>query len=742
MEKNRNTFRQTEQTPTIGSIINYEGASAANQNLSTMSKKEIHHQREHSQIVHETEVFNQRLQDVPSHFKKAPGEDAAIMRRRKAEEKKLLADKIRNHRTYEKNTTWKPRPKDDGVYAFNSTNSGGKKLTLRKTGILSKGHRPMGMAPTLGGFNQEKYEMRCEDGKNRREQAQQRMNQRLGQRPMYLGSAVTWINEEEEEQILQRTQKSISANDRFTKLRQHKMMENVKKLALQKSSKRRGSYYGYTAAGNQGYVKGGGRKTNDAEGTKAEGANGNGESTTLGTLSQSSSMSELENLAYEVEEVEISMGNLTNLDFDEAAEDPQMKNEKNENNLKNSSNHSKNHLKMLSNKHKSNQSNVSNSILVTPSTKGGQHHEQHSKRSKGHSRISSGVTHATRAALAAATAIPTKRRTSMVRTPTSIKTAFGSTVRMVKDSPTNKMATTRGKEADRYTGVATATRRVYICEGDTPMNHGASLSLTAATTSTKKNHQPDTLTKKKSWFGQTTHQQTQRRKSMNRKKLAGDANEHGVAIRKHKHLGGESHKTGRSNHKHGMFMTRNAEMNAKSNHSAKHGNYQNPHVYKSHAPKRVVSRPAFGSNSPRSPSVVHPSDLHSEIDANNSNNSNNSKHNSPKPNNESSISFQGKSARRGGRRKSQRRKTGHSQQSGIRSPSAPPNLHRASAAGIRAGWSPSIIRGTSVTAHTHSSSARVISAHHRSMTGSVNAREEDLGKVVNSGQLFERGLRE
>ena len=152
---------------------------------------------------------------------------------------------------------------------------------------------------------------------------------------------------------------------------------------------------------------------------------------------------------------------------------------------------------------------------------------------------------------------------------------------------------------------------------------------------------------------------------------------------------------------------------------AKQGNYVNPHVYKRHVPKRVVQRPAFGSAVPRSPSPEKKSPPHA----------------SPK------AQITGKSARRNRNRNRGLGKGNRvTSPSGVQgaSPGSPPQLQRRE---LRAGWSPAIIRGTSVTAHTHTSSHTVLAHAHRTMTGVVNAKEEDLGLAANSAELFQKELR-
>ena len=150
---------------------------------------------------------------------------------------------------------------------------------------------------------------------------------------------------------------------------------------------------------------------------------------------------------------------------------------------------------------------------------------------------------------------------------------------------------------------------------------------------------------------------------------------------------------------------------------AKQGNYVNPHVYKRHVPKRVVQRPAFGSAVPRSPSPEKKSPPHA----------------SPK------AQITGKSARRNrNRNRGLGNRVTTSSGAPDASPGSPPQLQRRE---LRAGWSPAIIRGTSVTAHTHTSSHTVLAHAHRTMTGVVNAKEEDLGLAANSAELFQKELR-
>ena len=47
--------------------------------------------------------------------------------------------------------------------------------------------------------------------------------------------------------------------------------------------------------------------------------------------------------------------------------------------------------------------------------------------------------------------------------------------------------------------------------------------------------------------------------------------------------------------------------------------------------------------------------------------------------------------------------------------------------GIKKGWSPAVIRGTSVTAHTHTSSSHVLAApHHQQLEDSESVSEQQL----------------
>jgi Ca2+-binding EF-hand superfamily protein len=667
-EKRKNRFKMKgkmadAKPPTIGSIIDYEGNVTSSSSSITM--KSTRRQRELQ--THEAEVWSRRLRDVPEHFKKAPGEDAAIMRRRNAEEKKRVSQMALNHRMYVPNTKWRPRDqsKDVSIYYRGQTNNNQK----------------MKGAPNLHGFNDD-YKAKVEDGRRRREQAVARMHERLSKRPMYHGQATSDnIKDEEQAAIHHRTKTSVPASERLHAHRHHKMMESAKKLSLAKNSSMRGTFYGYTPQGSTRSKKATGNNSERMKnGGGAGGAGAGSVSSAGGSMSQSSSMSELEKIAFEVEEVEVSMGGLDNLDFDEVAEQVSKEVKGNSVLVTPSSNSA---VGRTTNRRQSNQPNMKTPTTMTP------------------------------------------RRGSMK----SIKSAFGSTVRMVVSDDDDNNNTTKlnnnnnnnnnGKAASSATNNRRASRRVSIRESDAPRT-GERRPSTAVATSTKKHKTlaERSSSRRGSWFGMTTHEHTQRRKSMNRKKLHGTANEHGVEIRKPAHFGARGvHGTGKHEHKYGVFMTRNAHFNAKSSH-AKKGNFTNPHTYKRHAPKRVVERPAFGSSVPRSPPAA-------EKDA---------PHRSPDQSNERSIEISGKSARRGGRKKRQ--------SSGIRSPRSPPNLHRASSAGIQTGWSPSIIRGTSVTAHTHTSNHNVMSSTHRTLTGHVNSREEDLGKVANSDELFQRELRQ
>ena len=230
-------------------------------------------------------------------------------------------------------------------------------------------------------------------------------------------------------------------------------------------------------------------------------------------------------------------------------------------------------------------------------------------------------------------------------------------------------------------------------------------TTTSPRNSSSSSSSPSTSRRRGSYFGMTTHQHTQRRKAMNRKKLHGEANEHGVSIRKAKHFGGQ-----------GVHLSRGARRHVKRVQKSKE------------QPKRVVKRPAFGSASPKTGLQLgfRNGDRHAE-------------ERSPdmKKNNgtEESVAVAGKSARRGGRKRAggpgkhklERKEGGGAHHSkGIKSPRSPPNLQRTSSKQIQSGWSPGVIRGTSVTAHTHTSSSTVLAHTHRTLSGMSNASEEEL----------------
>ena len=194
---------------------------------------------------------------------------------------------------------------------------------------------------------------------------------------------------------------------------------------------------------------------------------------------------------------------------------------------------------------------------------------------------------------------------------------------------------------------------------------------------------------------------------------------------------------------------RGGSFNAQSDH-AKHGNYVNPNVQMGKAPKRVVHRPAFGSGSPKSGLEFgfRAGDRHAEERSPERRSPEIGKNNAPSTE-YSVVAVAGKSARRGRRRPGgpgkhtpeRREERGGTFSKGIKSPRSPPNLQRTSSHHIQSGWSPAVIRGTSVTAHTHTSSSTVLAHTHRTMTGMANASEEELGHSANSGQLFQRELR-
>ena len=60
--------------------------------------------------------------------------------------------------------------------------------------------------------------------------------------------------------------------------------------------------------------------------------------------------------------------------------------------------------------------------------------------------------------------------------------------------------------------------------------------------------------------------------------------------------------------------------------------------------------------------------------------------------------------------------------------------------GIRKGWSPAVIRGTSVTAHTHTSSSHVLAApHHQQLEDSESVSEQQLDTGIEVALGLSRG---
>jgi hypothetical protein len=623
--------------PTLGSIVNIEknvditshiqGLDEEVERNMIMKNREKLERASYNQSRSPDNVWERRLQNVPELYKKAPGEDKAIMRRRLAEEKKKRSQLVADYRTYEPMIKWKP-------------------VVLSP----SKNHYGELVDPKI-----------VEEGKKRREQAQEKMKRNLAKRPMYYGSTPK-TKEEEEAAIAKNTKKSIPASERLHAHRHHKAMSKAKNLT-KSTSFRRGSFFGYN----------GGKTEKQTDVTGKDGGSGNGETF---SQSSSSSLSELEALAM----------------VDEFSGGAILVTPSNPNGQRR-------HVTLTSKGKNTPKKEKSSSTKKTSLRK-------YNNKSSNKGLTSTSGTNAT----------TPKRRSSVI--------AFGATINLESVNDATAAKEEEGEDALSPRNIK-KLRRASI-RHDKSMASPENILLDSLRSSDKQFIQQKEEQQKNerrlkrgnsarrgSWFGQSTHDLTQRRKVMNKQKLHGHANEYGVEIRRQKKI----HGTGKHNHKHGLFMTKNADHNAHSNHSKK-GNYVNPHAYKRHAPKRVVERPAFGSAVPRSPS--------------------------PTKKDGSTVQVTGKSARRNNKKNRGAASFSTSSRQPPQSPGSPgspgspPNLQRS---GIRAGWSPAIIRGTSVTAHTHTSSSSVMPHTHRFMTGVVNSSEEDLGKTVNSDELFQRELR-
>ncbi len=197
-------------TPTIGALLDFEEygdrPAASTSSFSSSSARGT----DASPTLQER-VWAQRLQDVPHLFRKAPGEDRAIARRRKAQEDKTTAAKRDGLRQYDAKTDWRPQ------------------YTPPHVG-----------APDVHGWGS--FEQEREAGRIRRAQAEHAMHMRLAKRPMYHGDASAHVIEGEGHAIAARTRKSaLSGKERLQQQRHRRLLAEARRLKLKQEEEEAGS---------------------------------------------------------------------------------------------------------------------------------------------------------------------------------------------------------------------------------------------------------------------------------------------------------------------------------------------------------------------------------------------------------------------------------------------------------------------------------------------------------------------
>jgi hypothetical protein len=236
-----------------------------------------------------------------------------------------------------------------------------------------------------------------------------------------------------------------------------------------------------------------------------------------------------------------------------------------------------------------------------------------------------------------------------------------------------------------------------------------------------------------SYFGMTTHGTTQRRKAANKAKLYGYANEYGVAIRPH----------GKT--KHPDLHKGWTHAHTTSSHARSAGNYTGVDHRDHHENRRVKKRTAFGSTET----------IRTELGG--------SKNKAVREMSAddvavlSLISSPTAASKRKGLEKGKSMATAEAQErekeklegklradtnaqrvNNKKQLSRSGRKHRTPRGknrhqGIKKGWSPAVIRGTSVTAHTHTSSSHVLAApHHQQLNDSETVSEQQLEAGIES----------
>ena len=251
----------------------------------------------------------------------------------------------------------------------------------------------------------------------------------------------------------------------------------------------------------------------------------------------------------------------------------------------------------------------------------------------------------------------------------------------------------------------------------------------------KNNNNLSSSMRRGSYFGMTTHGTTQRRKAQNKAKLAGYANEYGQLIRPHKKYIGDSD-------------DRNKWTHPQASH-ARSGGYAGADHSEHHSKKRVKKRTAFGSTviTKSEPTKTTARKLTADDAAVLSiiaspTHASKKKHLQKGQGSATAEALQlekDKSSlierigmKKSTSKSSRKHKHSHKHKRKHKTP------HRKQASGgIIKGWSPAVIRGTSVTAHTHSSSSSVLAApHHNKLKDSISVSEEQLEPLAVTDDLF------
>lgn len=212
IDRHKKIRKKKYQAPTIGTILSYEEHADKRKMKRRKSpyKSEVHYKKDKK----EESVWDKSLQDVPTLFRKTPGEDKTIQRLRKA---KAKADREKfqlGHRSY----------------------------TPIKRKSRSHAH-DHGGRPNLHGWVAHEEVRR--EGRLRRATAQANMHSRLGKRPMYLSNVAKEAQDTEAEAVDFRTSKSIPAQDRLKQQRRDKLVADSKRAVLHNGANKVENFLGY-----------------------------------------------------------------------------------------------------------------------------------------------------------------------------------------------------------------------------------------------------------------------------------------------------------------------------------------------------------------------------------------------------------------------------------------------------------------------------------------------------------------